>query len=85
MSYRVDKPNPNRGFPQYCAYCGGTDLFPDEETDFAWACQECRRVFSVMFHGRNDPANRPAPAPSTAEALAASLEHHGHTPGVRER
>lgn len=73
MSHFRRAPNPNRNFPSHCPYCASTDLFPDEEGDFAWACQECLRVFSVMFHGQNAPVATPAPAPSTGEALANSL------------
>lgn len=77
MAFRRD-PNPNRNHPTHCPYCGGMDLFPDEEGDFAWSCQECLRVFSVMFHGQDDPGSAPAPAPSTGQALASSLARHGH-------
>ena len=78
MAFRRE-PNPNRNHPTHCPYCGGTDLFPDEEGDFAWACQECLRVFSVMFHGQNDPVHQPAPALSTEEAWQRSLDKHGHS------
>ncbi|MCQ9342921.1 hypothetical protein NQ015_10255 [Corynebacterium sp. 153RC1] len=67
------KPNPNRNHPEYCPYCAGTQLFPDEETEFAWNCQDCLRVFSVMFHGQDDPKHRPAPSASASDALKASL------------
>lgn len=83
MSFRR-KPNPNRNHPKHCPYCGGTDLFPDEEGDFAWACQECLTVFSVMFHGQNDPERPPAPAPSTEEALQNSLARHGRDDILRQ-
>ncbi|WP_018117856.1 hypothetical protein [Corynebacterium mastitidis] len=69
-------PNPNRNHPLYCPYCAGEQLFPDEHTDFAWLCAECTRVFEVKYHGQDDPPRRPAPAPSTAEALRASLRRH---------
>lgn len=72
MNFRRE-PNPNRNHPQYCPYCAGEDLYPDEETEFAWSCQECARVFSVMFHGQNTSAHTPAQAPSTNDALRASL------------
>ncbi len=78
MAFRRE-PNPNRNHPTHCPYCGGTDLFPDEEGDFAWSCQECLRVFSVMFHGQNDPEHEPAPAPSTSEAWRKSLDRRGHS------
>ena len=72
------QPNANRNFPEYCPYCAGTQLFPDVENDFAWSCGECRRVFSVMVHGQDDPDQTPAPAVSTAQALRTSLRTHGH-------
>lgn len=50
MNFRR-QPNPNRNLPIFCPYCAGTDLFPDQEDDFAWNCQECLRVFSLRFHG----------------------------------
>ncbi|WP_235840400.1 hypothetical protein [Corynebacterium yudongzhengii] len=59
------------------------DLFPDAEGDFAWSCQECLRVFSVMFHGQDDPDHAPEPAPSTAEALQNSLARKGHEAAYR--
>ena len=34
-----------------CPYCMSENLFPDDETDNAWQCRECMRVFSVKFHG----------------------------------
>ncbi|WJY68904.1 hypothetical protein [Corynebacterium auris] len=71
-------PNPNRNFPTYCPYCAGEELYPNEETDFAWKCGECLRVFEVKFHGQDDPTAAPAPARSTEEALRNSLERHGH-------
>ena len=55
-------PNPNRNFPTYCPYCGGEELEPNEETDFAWKCNECLRVFEVKFHGQDAPDTPPAPA-----------------------
>ena len=58
MNFRR-QPNPNRNHPSFCPYCAGTDLFPDEEDDFAWKCQECLRIFSVRFHGQDD-----APCPT---------------------
>lgn len=72
MNFRR-KPNPNRNHPQYCPYCAGEDLYPDEESEFAWSCQECARVFSVMFHGQNDSQHQPNPSLSTNDALRASL------------
>lgn len=77
MSFRR-KPNPNRNHPAHCPYCAGQDLFPDEETDFAWSCQECLRVFSVQFHGQDDPVHTPAPVVSANEALQNSLRRRGH-------
>ena len=50
MSFRRE-PNPNRNFPTFCPYCGGEDLWPNEQTEFAWKCCECLRVFEVKFHG----------------------------------
>ncbi|WP_082353456.1 hypothetical protein [Corynebacterium deserti] len=70
------KPNPNRNHPLYCPYCAGEVLFPDEESDFAWKCADCTRVFEVMYHGQDDPVQRPARAKSTSEALKESLEKH---------
>ncbi|AIT61957.1 hypothetical protein [Corynebacterium doosanense] len=81
MAFRRE-PNPNRNHPTHCPYCGGMALFPDEEGDFAWSCQECRRVFSVMFHGQDDFTQEHPQAPSTEEALRRSLEKHGHTAGL---
>ncbi len=43
--------NPNRGAVMHCPYCGGDDLWPDYETDYAWRCTECCRVFTVKLHG----------------------------------
>lgn len=78
MSFRR-APNPNRNHPTYCPYCGGEDLWPNEETDFAWKCGECLRVFEVKFHGQDDPAGGHARALSTPEALQESLRRGGHT------
>lgn len=72
MSFRRE-PNPNRNHPTYCPYCGGEELWPNEETDFAWKCGECLRVYEVKFHGQDDPRAPHAAAPSTEEALQASL------------
>ena len=72
MSFRRE-PNPNRNHPTFCPYCGGEELWPNEETDFAWKCGECLRVYEVKFHGQDDPAAPHAAAPSTEEALQASL------------
>ncbi|WP_115685760.1 hypothetical protein [Corynebacterium senegalense] len=71
-------PNPNRNFPTYCPYCAGEDLYPNEETDFAWKCGECLRIFEVKFYGQDDPAVSHAPAKSTEEALRDSLARNGH-------
>lgn len=73
------KPNPNRNFPTFCPYCAGEDLYPNEETDFAWKCGECLRIFEVKFHGQDDPTSAHAAAKSTEEALQESLARHGHT------
>lgn len=83
MSFRRE-PNPNRNFPSYCPYCGGEELWPNEETDFAWKCGECLRVFEVKYHGQDDPATPHAAAPSTEEALQASLARRGHTAVLKE-
>ena len=45
-------PNARRATVNCCPYCTGTYLFPDAETDNAWQCRECLRVFSVKFHGQ---------------------------------
>ncbi len=79
MSFRR-KPNPNRNHPLFCPYCAGEELFPDVETDFAWSCRDCSRVFSVQFHGQDDPDHRPSPARSTSEAVKNSLARHGSDP-----
>ncbi|WP_074025530.1 hypothetical protein [Corynebacterium crudilactis] len=76
-------PNPNRNHPLYCPYCAGEVLFPDEQTEFAWLCADCTRVFEVKYHGQDDPVHRPAPAKSTSEALKESLARHGHSPEGR--
>ena len=49
------KPNPNRNHPLFCPYCAGEVLFPNEETEFAWLCADCTRVFEVKYHGQDDP------------------------------
>jgi transposase-like protein len=41
----------NRAPAQYCPYCGETNLFPHEISHGGWECRDCRRVFSVKFHG----------------------------------
>ena len=83
MSFRR-APNPNRNFPSFCPYCGGEELWPNEETDFAWKCAECLRVFEVKYHGQDDPDTPHAHAPSTEAALQASLARHGHTAVVKD-
>src|SRR5699024_12668811 len=70
------KPIPNRNPPLCCPYCAGEVLFPTEETEFAWLCADCTRVFEVKYHGQDDPVVRPAPAKSTSQALKESLERH---------
>ena len=69
MSFRR-APNPNRNFPSFCPYCGGEDLWPNEETDFAWKCGECLRIFEVKYHGQDDPDTPHAPAPSTEKEIS---------------
>lgn len=54
--------NPNRAAVLHCPYCAGTRLFPDVETSTSWNCRECRRVFSVTFHGALGRDVTPAPA-----------------------
>lgn len=75
MSFRR-KPNPNRNHPLFCPYCAGEELYPQEDTEFAWLCAECLRIFSVMFHGQDDPQHAHDAAVSTSEALHRSLERH---------
>ncbi|AZA08369.1 hypothetical protein [Corynebacterium pseudopelargi] len=67
------KPNPNRNHPLHCPYCASEELFPAEESDFAWSCVACLRVFEVLFHGQNAPEHQPEPALSTSEAIARSV------------
>ena len=43
--------NGRRATVNNCPYCMSENLFPDMETDNAWQCRECMRVFSVKFHG----------------------------------
>lgn len=75
-------PNPNRNHPQFCPYCSGTQLFPNEEDDFAWSCQECLRVSSVRFFGQDELDSAPLPAHSTNEALQESLRKREHSTAV---
>ena len=82
MSFRRE-PNPNRNHPTFCPYCSGEGLWPDEQTDFAWKCDACLRIFEVKFYGQDGPDHAPAPAPSTPQALQDSLARHGHTAVVR--
>lgn len=79
MSFRR-APNPNRNFPLYCPWCAGEQLFPAEDSDFAWICADCARLFEVKYFGQDDPPARPAPAPSTAEANRESLHRHEGSP-----
>jgi ribosomal protein L37AE/L43A len=40
--------------PFHCPYCGDEDLRPHDtahETQGAWGCRSCRRVFAVRFIG----------------------------------
>ena len=46
--------NPRRATVMNCPYCTSENLFPDFETDNAWQCRDCRRVFSVKLHGHLD-------------------------------
>lgn len=69
------KPNPNRNFPTYCPYCGSSVLARDEVDEFGWKCGECLRVFSVRFHGQDDPEARPLPSASTHEAYVKDAAH----------
>jgi transposase-like protein len=45
-------PNPRRATVMHCPYCASENLWPDTETDNAWECRDCRRVFSVKLHGQ---------------------------------
>lgn len=83
MSFRRE-PNANRNFPTFCPYCAGEGLFPNEETDFAWKCTECLRIFEVKFHGQDDPETAPLPAKSTEQAMQESLARHGHDAVLRK-
>ena len=83
MSFRR-APNANRNHPVYCPYCAGEGLFPDEQSDFAWKCTECLRIFEVMFHGQDDPDVAPLEAKSTEQALQESLARHGHDAVLRK-
>lgn len=49
---RQYQPNSRRATVNNCPYCMSTNLFPDAETDNAWQCRECLRVFSVKLHGQ---------------------------------
>lgn len=49
---RVFHPNARRATVNNCPYCMSTNLFPAPETDNAWECKECLRVFSVKLHGQ---------------------------------
>ncbi|MFC3850540.1 hypothetical protein ACFORJ_10245 [Corynebacterium hansenii] len=51
---RTAHPNPNRAAIMHCPYCGGERLWPDAETDYAWRCGECCRVFTVKLHGHTE-------------------------------
>lgn len=44
--------NGRRATVNNCPYCTSANLWPDAETDNAWQCRECLRVFSVKFHGQ---------------------------------
>lgn len=48
---KVGHSNGRRATVNNCPYCMSENLFPDMETDNAWQCRECMRVFSVKFHG----------------------------------
>jgi transposase-like protein len=45
-------PNPRRATVMNCPYCASENLWPDPETDNAWQCRDCCRVFSVKLHGQ---------------------------------
>lgn len=76
-TFRAYGANPHRRFPQYCPYCGGTSLFPEERDDFAWSCTECERVFALAFL-EQQPNRTHSASPSTAQALQASLQRIGN-------
>ncbi|QQC46669.1 hypothetical protein I6I09_05855 [Corynebacterium bovis] len=44
-------PNARRATVVNCPFCASENLFPDAETDNAWQCRDCCRVFSVKLHG----------------------------------
>jgi len=44
--------NSRRATVNNCPYCMSENLWPDAETDNAWQCRECLRVFSVKLHGQ---------------------------------
>lgn len=52
LSGRAFHPNARRATVNCCCYCMSENLFPSDETDNAWECRECLRVFSVKFHGQ---------------------------------
>ncbi|GAA1471291.1 hypothetical protein P4N68_11745 [Corynebacterium felinum] len=72
-------PNPNRNHPLHCPYCASTVLLPEIDTEFAWECLECTRVFEVKYHGQNEADALITPAVSTTSALQNSLRKRGHT------
>ncbi|MDN8578750.1 hypothetical protein [Corynebacterium bovis] len=48
---RAMHPNARRATVVNCPFCASENLFPDAETDNAWQCRDCCRVFSVKLHG----------------------------------
>ncbi|HIW95761.1 MAG TPA: hypothetical protein H9867_04675 [Candidatus Corynebacterium gallistercoris] len=51
MGGRAGHSNGRRATVNNCPYCMSESLFPRADTDNAWECRECRRAFSVKFHG----------------------------------
>lgn len=39
-----------RATPQYCPYCGETDIRPEEERG-RWSCATCTRTFALRYRG----------------------------------
>jgi hypothetical protein len=60
-----------RAVPYVCPFCGEEDLRPAPEG--RWHCRSCLRLFTVTFHGLEQPgAGHPAPAYTTAPPTPAS-------------
>ena len=62
-----------RGFPQYCPYCGEQDLWPHEVVSDSgevtsphgsWECRGCLRAFSLKMLGLVRPG---VPTPQGAQ------------------